>query len=192
MTTPTHIGTHTHTPARSGRQVGHTDTPHGYSYCLIPLTQSHAHTGPYTHIPLITAQNVRYIFSQQLLELNKCRPAEASCDTLPKKLRHIESPLRVGVWKQSLSEHPDQQFAHYILKGLGEGFRIGFQYKHAHLKQCSSNLVIKDPLVVSEYLDTELCLNYLVKLSDKEAEEIGIHCSPIGIIPKKISQVNGS
>ena len=118
------------------------------------------------------------MFSQQLLELDKCRPAEASCDTLPKKLRHIESPLRVGVWKQSLSEHPDEQFAHYILKGLGEGFRTGFQYKHAHLKQCSSNLVMKDPLVVSEYLDTELRLNRLVKLSEKEAEEIEFIAAP--------------
>ena len=156
---------------------------HTASFHLHNLMHTLAHT--HTHTPLITAQNARYKFSQQLLELDKCRPAEASCDTLPEKLRHIESPLRVGVWKQLLSEHPDQQFAHYILKGLVEGFRIGFQYKHAHLKQRSSNLVVKDPLVVSEYLDTELRLNRLVKLSEKEAEEIGIHCSPIGIIPKK-------
>ena len=89
------------------------------------------------------------------------------------------------MWRQSLATHPDQHFVQYILKGLEKGFRIGFQYQQAQLKQCSSNMVIKDPSVVSDYLHTELRLNRLVKLSNKEAGELGIHCSPIGIIPKK-------
>lgn len=73
----------------------------------------------------------------------------------------------------------------YILKGLEKGFRIGFRYQQAQLKQCSSSMVIKDRSVVSEYLHTELRLNCLIKLPSKEAGELGIHCSPIGIIPKK-------
>ena len=150
----------------------HTQGRHTASIHLHNLMHTLAHA--HTHIPLTTAQNAQYEYSQHLLELDKCRPAEASCSTLLEKLRHIESPIRVRVWKQSLSEHPDQQFAHYILKGLEEGFRIGFQYKHAQLKQCSSNLVVKDPLVVSEYLDTEFSLNRLIKLSEKEAEEHAI------------------
>ena len=39
--------------------------------------------------------------------------------------------------------------------------------------------------VVSEYLKGELKLNHLVMLSNREAALAGIHCSPIGIIPKK-------
>ena len=101
------------------------------------------------------------------------------------KLRHIESPIRVNVWHQSLTEHPDQRFVQYMLKGLEESFRIGFQYQQAHLIGCKSNLVINNPSVVTEYLDTEVRLNRVVKLSREEADQAGIHCSPIGIIPKK-------
>ena len=46
-------------------------------------------------------------------------------------------------------------------------------------------MVIRNPSVVSEYLDTETHLNRVVKLSEREADDMSTHCSPIGIIPKK-------
>ena len=39
--------------------------------------------------------------------------------------------------------------------------------------------------VVSEYLAKELHLNILVRFPRSKAEALGIHCSPIGVIPKK-------
>ena len=117
--------------------------------------------------------------------MDKCRPDEATCHKLPDKLKHIESPVNLRVWQQALSTHPDQQFAQHILKGLEEGFRIGFQHQKAQLQQCRSNMANKNQSIVSEYLDTELRRNRLVKLSKSEAEAMGIHCSPIGVIPKK-------
>ena len=39
--------------------------------------------------------------------------------------------------------------------------------------------------VVSEYLAKELHLNRLVRFPRSKAEALGIHCSPIGVIPKK-------
>ena len=117
--------------------------------------------------------------------MDKCRPDEATCHKLPDKLKHIESPVNLRVWQQALSTHPDQQFAQHILKGLEEGFRIGFQHQNAQLQQCRSNMANKNQSIVSEYLDTELRRNRLVKLSKSEAEAMGIHCSPIGVIPKK-------
>ena len=157
--------------------------PHTHTHTQERNNNSRSHL--YTHTPLDSAPSTQYKYSQQLLELDKCRPAEATCSMLPDKLQHIESPIRLSIWRQSLATHPDQHFVQYILKGLENGFRIGFQYQQAQLKQCSSNMAIKDPSVVSEYLHTELSLNRLVKLSNKEADELGIHCSPIGIIPKK-------
>ena len=35
--------------------------------------------------------------------------------------------LRVDEWEQSLTRHPDSLFAGYIVRGLREGFRIGFR-----------------------------------------------------------------
>ena len=46
-------------------------------------------------------------------------------------------------------------------------------------------MVRKNHSTVSEYLDSELHLNRLVKLSEEEAESVGIHYSPIGLIPKR-------
>ena len=120
---------------------------------------------------------------QQLLELDRCRPP--SQHELQDQLRHIETPVRLSVWQEALANHPDQSFAKYILNGLKEGFRIGFNHKEAKLQQGTHNMPCSNHKVVSEYLETELNLNRLVKLSDREAALAGIHCSPIGIIPKK-------
>ena len=44
---------------------------------------------------------------------------------------------------------------------------------------------IDNPQVVSDYIAEELTTNRLIEFSVEEAESLGIHCSPIGIIPKK-------
>ena len=44
---------------------------------------------------------------------------------------------------------------------------------------------IKDPEVVSDYIAEEQSVGRLVELSSDEAISLKIHCSPIGIIPKK-------
>ena len=44
---------------------------------------------------------------------------------------------------------------------------------------------IADPQVVRDYLSKELEEDRLVQMSLADAEAIGVHCSPIGIIPKK-------
>ena len=88
-------------------------------------------------------------------------------------------------WQELLATHPDQQFAQYILTGLKEGFRVGFQHQKASLQHCDRNMVGSNQSVVAEYLRTEWQLKRLAKLSMCEAKAMGIHCSPIGVIPKK-------
>ena len=46
-------------------------------------------------------------------------------------------------------------------------------------------MVDSNQMVVTEYLEMELRSNRLVKLSKSEATAIDVHCSPIGVIPKK-------
>ena len=102
--THTHTHTHTHTC---------TSMHHAVSY-MPPLP--------------VTAHYDQYKFMQQLLEMDRCRPEKATAGMLPGSLRHIESPVNLRVWRQSLSTHPDQQFAQHILKDLEEAFRIGLQH----------------------------------------------------------------
>ena len=84
-----------------------------------------------------------------------------------------------------LNNHPDQEFASYITQGLKHGFRIGYRYKESTLKQNKGNMSIDNLQVVSDYVVEELTANRLIEFSVEEAESLGIHCSPKGIIPKK-------
>ena len=44
---------------------------------------------------------------------------------------------------------------------------------------------IADPQVVREYLEKELEEGRIVQISPAEAETMNVHCSPMGIIPKR-------
>ena len=51
---------------------------------------------------------------------------------------------------------------------------------------------IADPQVVRDYLSKELEDDRLVQMSLADVEAIGIHCSPMGIIPKITGLGNGA
>ena len=48
--------------------------------------------------------------------------ASLSCN-LPKEACAIQTPLKLEVWQELLSQHLDQEFASYILRGIEFGFR---------------------------------------------------------------------
>ena len=124
-----------------------------------------------------------YTYTSQLLELDSCKPLVPA--NLSAALKHIQTPAIAAVWEEALTGHPDQQFVRYILQGWDHGFRIGFQHSSSRLQQAGSNMPIKNPEVVSDYIAKELSAGRLVELSAEEAASLNIHCSPIGIIPKK-------
>ena len=120
---------------------------------------------------------------KQLHKLDACRPNNSL--ELPALLKHIETPVNLATWERAMLSHPDRQFTNFILKGLSEGFRVGYQYDTAELKQEGKNMPCSNPQVITEYLQNELKANRVVRLSEEEASTAEIHCSSIGIIPKK-------
>ena len=46
---------------------------------------------------------------------------------IPECLSRINTPLVVDEWERFLN-HPDREYGDYLLRGMKEGFRIGFQY----------------------------------------------------------------
>ena len=100
-------------------------------------------------------------------------------------LLHVQTPAKADALEKHLNNHPDQKFANYITQGLTHGFRIGYRYKESTLKQNKGNMSIDNPQVVSDYIAEDLTANRLIEFSVEEAESLGIHCSLIGIIPKK-------
>ena len=47
---------------------------------------------------------------------------------MPEILRRVETPLVANEWERCLRNHPDGRYREYILTGLRNGLRVGFQY----------------------------------------------------------------
>ena len=93
------------------------------------------------------------------------------------------SPLVLESWRKLLIHHSDRMYVNYILSGIAEGFRIGFDRTH-NLQKASENMPSKVPSVISEYLAREVSLNRMIKLP-RGVYPQDVHTSPLGAIPKK-------
>ena len=124
-------------------------------------------------------------YTPQLLALDRYRPRHRV--SLPDNLQQITTPLRLETWKEELAHHPDRRLAEYILHGIENGFRVGFNYNQQTLVAKGTNMLsaMQVPQVIEEYLREEVLCNRIVELTQSEACQLGIHCSPFGVIPKK-------
>lgn len=90
-----------------------------------------------------------------LLRLEEC------CQTtpweVPSMLSQVHTPLVIGAWEKELVSHPDQERASYLLNGLRNGFRIGYNYKENTCRPYVKNMASAalHPQVVEEYLSKE-------------------------------------
>ena len=73
----------------------------------------------------------------------------------------------------------------YLLRGIKDGFWIGFRVAAVQLKARKTNMpsVLDHPEVVTEYIKEEVQANRMHRVDDAVAEKV--HCSPFGVIPKK-------
>ena len=66
---------------------------------------------------------------KDMLALDSCRPPDSS-HSLPQSQHTVSTPLPWQAWDRMLASHPDQRFRKYIVSGLQDGFRVGFDYMH--------------------------------------------------------------
>ena len=119
-----------------------------------------------------------------------------SCNTpsnamlLPSEACKISTPLNVSAWSIYLWTHPHQDLAQFYVKGITEGFHIGFTYHSQCLKSVRRNLesARDHPEVVKEYLKTEVHMGRLRGLLDNSYKLL-THISRFGVIPKS-HQIN--
>ena len=95
----------------------------------------------------------------------------------------VHTPLSLTVWTLELSDHPDREFSKFILEGIANGFRIGFN-RSQQLQPAATNLQCTKPQIVTEYLGREVALNRMWRCPTGYLPK-GIHISPIGLISKK-------
>ena len=125
----------------------------------------------------------KYVYLEDLLQMERYTVPLR----VPAHIRDIVSPLtaRLQMWVALLDNHPDQRLKKFILKGLEEGFHIGYDWEHRR-KAATHNLLscIEHPDVVQEYIQKECSLGRVLGPFPR-TEVPHLHISPFGVIPKK-------
>ena len=98
----------------------------------------------------------KYVYMEDLQTLANRIPL-SSTTSPPKDWYTINTPLKIDEWRRQLREHPDPDFVEYILRGITEGFRIGFNYRDHTCESAKRNMksALDNPQVVREYLTLE-------------------------------------
>ena len=77
----------------------------------------------------------------QLEALDRCRPQPRDLLALPEKWSRVTTPLKSEEWERELKDLPDQRCAEFVIRGISEGFRLGFGYA-SQLQECPGEHVI--------------------------------------------------
>lgn len=132
---------------------------------------------------LIAHSYVGYPGLEDLLLLDSCR-RDPRFRVSP-ALEGVTSPLHWEAWKDALALHPDGQYVNYLVAGLKEGFRIGFDYRTHRCRKCKENMrsAKQHPQVVREYIQKECEAGRILGPLDPQLFP-EVHVSRFGVIPK--------
>ena len=124
-----------------------------------------------------------YCYTKDLLQLEACKSSREQ--VLPDHARIITTPLMVAAWEQALHRHPDRPFCDYIVRGIREGFHVGFDGTLCSPVGTPSNMrsAEQNPAPVEAYLATELAAGRITEVDQQYAS--GIIISRFGVIPKR-------
>ena len=125
-----------------------------------------------------------YRYTQQLLVLERCTETGVPAGL---ELKHVETSLRAVKQEVLLASHPDREIVEYLLRGIRQGFRIGFDREKCRLQSRTQNMSSANerPEIVGKYTAHEQAHGRLVEVSARKAEQWKVHPSPFGVIPKK-------
>ena len=128
--------------------------------------------------------NGRYDYMDDLRSIARRRPPLEW--TVPAVLSTVRTPLKAANWARHLSSNPDLEFTAFLLCGIQEGFRVGFDYGRVVLKPSKSNMVSarEHPAIVSEYLQEECKKGRVIGPLDEESGKHVKQISRFWVIPK--------
>ena len=141
----------------------------------------------YSNNPLLALQpqSQAYQYMDHLRALDSYRPNNRRMKP-PDYLSQVVTPLKLEAWAQALAQHPDHAFRSYVLQGIAQGFRIGFNYNAIATCSATSNMpsAYANPQPVSDYMETEIKAGRVIgPLRSDVAQSIQI--SRFGVIPKR-------
>ena len=97
---------------------------------------------------------------------------------------HLVSPLQLSQFQLKLADYPDQAAAAYVLNGLWDGFRIGFEALSVSLWSPSNMCLAFDhPSVIDAYLQNEVSCGRVAG-PFPTPPFTDLHISRFGVVPK--------
>ena len=120
-----------------------------------------------------------YTYTTDIYKLDRLWPLKPEQD---RRLAPISSPLALQEWEKVWASHLDRAFTSYLLHGIKEGFRVGFN-RSFPLRSAKANirLAAEHPDVVSQYLREEVELGRVLgPFSLAEVTAASWHISKFG------------
>ena len=118
-----------------------------------------------------------------LLQMNTCKPPQSAQPT-PPWLSQVHTPLVLQCWQQHLRDYPDTTFATYLLEGIANGFRIGFNYQQHGCRSAKRNMISANQhqSVIDDYLAKECSVRRIIGPIAKGS--LSLQINRFGVIPK--------
>ena len=125
-------------------------------------------------------------YTTELVALDQCRLSTPIM--LPAEFNIINTPLQWSKWASHLEQHLDRVLVDYIVRGLHEGFRVGFNESLCRCRKSTCNMLsaIQRPEIVREYLVKECVEGRVLGPLDPTKFSM-VHTSRFGVIPKGTS-----
>ncbi len=98
---------------------------------------------------------------------------------------HIKCPMVPELWEECLASHPDRAYVDYLVRGLQEGFRIGFRHGSASCHSASTNMQSADvhPVVISNFLRSEVAAGRVLGPVEPDVAA-QVQVNRFGLVPK--------
>ena len=94
------------------------------------------------------------------------------------------TPPQPEAWQRALTHHPDRTLVGYKIKGIREGFRIGFRRPRRYCPaKCNMRSALTNPQPVEAYLSEEWEAGRVIGPL-KEGEVASLQINHFGVIPK--------
>ena len=104
---------------------------------------------------------------------------------VPPLARNVKTPLNIWAWNHYLSKCSADPLVQFFIKGISEGFRIGFINQDGNCRSARTNLqsALEHPHIVSEYLRKEVCEGRVAGPFNRSLAP-SVHINRFGVIPK--------
>ena len=95
------------------------------------------------------------------------------------------TPMVASEWERLLASHPDDAYSAYLVRGLRDGFHIGFSYGSVRCRSAVSNMQSagERPSVIDTFLATELAAERVLGPVDPGLAG-SIQVNRFGLVPK--------